>query len=96
MTGRWRVPLSRARAKFSHADWLFEVKWDDFRALLYSDTDGVRLISRNGNRFKSFPRLHEGLARDLKGRGCVLDGEIVCLDPEGKPQFRDPRFGGPS
>jgi bifunctional non-homologous end joining protein LigD len=64
-------------------DWLFEVKWDGFRALLYSDNYGVRLVSRNGNTFKSFPRLCEGLARDLKGRRCVLDGEIVCLDPSG-------------
>src|SRR5215469_16880317 len=45
---------------------LFEVKWDGFRALLYSDKDGVRLGSRNGNNFKSFPRLRLGLAHDLK------------------------------
>ncbi len=40
---------------------------------------GVRLISRNENQFKSFPSLCEGLARDLRGRRCVLDGEIVYL-----------------
>jgi bifunctional non-homologous end joining protein LigD len=86
------LPLSRARAPFSHPDWLFEIKWDGFRALLYSGADGVRLVSRNGNTFKSFSGLCEGLARDLKGRRCVLDGEIVCLDPNGKPQFRDLLF----
>jgi bifunctional non-homologous end joining protein LigD len=86
------MPLSRARAPFSHLEWLFEIKWDGFQALLYSETDRVRLISRNGNTFKSFPGLCEGLARDLKGRRCVLDGEIVCLDPNGKPQFRDLLF----
>ena len=86
------LPLSRARAPFSHPDWLFEIKWDGFRALLHSDNDGVRLISRNGNTFKSFPALCEGLTRDLNGRRCVLDGEIVCLDPDGKPQFRDLLF----
>jgi bifunctional non-homologous end joining protein LigD len=86
------LPLSRARAPFSHPDWLFEVKWDGFRALLYSETDRVRLISRNRNTFKSFPGLCEGLARDLKGRRCVLDGEIVCLDAEGKPQFANLLF----
>ena len=58
------LSLSRARAPFSHADWLFEIKWDGFRALLYSDTDGVRLVSRNGNTFKSFPNLCDGLTRD--------------------------------
>lgn len=74
------------------ADWLFEVKWDGFRALLYSDKDGVRLVSRNVNVFKSFPGLGEGLVRDLKGRRCILDGEIVCLDSHGKPQFRNLLF----
>src|SRR5437763_5149167 len=84
--------LSRARAPFSHPDWLFEIKWDGFRALLRSDSDGVRLISRNGNTFKSFAGLCDRLARDLKGRRCVFDGEIVCLDPHGKPQLRDLLF----
>jgi bifunctional non-homologous end joining protein LigD len=86
------LPLSRARAPFSHPDWLFEIKWDGFRALLHSGEEGVRLVSRKANTFKSFPDLCEGLARDLKGRRCVLDGEIVCLDPNGKPQFRDLLF----
>jgi len=82
------IPLSRRPEPFSHPDWLFEIKWDGFRALLHSDRDGVRLVSRNGNVFQSFPDMCEGLARDLRGRRCVLDGEIVCLDAHGKPQFR--------
>jgi bifunctional non-homologous end joining protein LigD len=36
--------------------------------------------------------LCEGLARDLNDRRCVLDGEIVCLDSKGKPQFADLLF----
>jgi bifunctional non-homologous end joining protein LigD len=86
------LPLSRARAPFSHKEWVFEIKWDGFRALLYSDERGVGLVSRNGNTFKSFPTFCEALARDLKGRRCVLDGEIVCLDSQGKPQFTDLLF----
>jgi bifunctional non-homologous end joining protein LigD len=86
------LPLASAGGPFSHSEWVFEIKWDGFRALLHSDADGVRLISRNGNTFKSFPGLCEGLARDLKGCRCVLDGEIVCLDSQGKPQFRDLLF----
>lgn len=79
--------LARRAEPFSHPDWLFEIKWDGFRALVHSDRDGVRLISRNGNAFKSFPHLCDGLARDLRGRRCVIDGEIVCLDPTGRTQF---------
>ena len=86
------MPLGRRGEPFNHPDWLFEIKWDGFRALLYSDSDGIRLISRNGNTFKSFSGLCERLDRDLKGRRCVLDGEIVCLDSHGKPQFRDLLF----
>ena len=61
------MPLSRAHAPFSHPDCLFEIKWGGFRALLYSDKLDVRVVSRNGNTFKTFPGLCEGLARDLKG-----------------------------
>ena len=43
------LPLSRARAPFSDADWLFEIKWDGCRSLLYSHADGVRLVSRDGS-----------------------------------------------
>jgi bifunctional non-homologous end joining protein LigD len=86
------MPLGRIREPFSHTDWLFEIKWDGFRALLFSDKDGVRLVSRNGNTFQSFPGLCEGLARDLQGRRCVLDGEIVCLDRYGKSQFNNLLF----
>jgi ATP-dependent DNA ligase len=60
--------------------------------LLYSDSGSLRLISRNGNAFKSFPGLCEGLAPDLTGRRRTLDGEIVCLDSHGKPQFRNLLF----
>ena len=43
------MPLDRAREPFSHPEWLYEIKHDGFRALLYSDSHGVRLVSRNGN-----------------------------------------------
>jgi ATP-dependent DNA ligase len=75
------LPLSRAREPFSHLDWLFEIRWDGFRALLYSDNDGVRLVSRNRNKFKSFPNLCGELALDLKGRRCEfsrLSSAVAC------------------
>lgn len=86
------MPLSHKADPFNHPDWLFEVNWDGFRALLYSNAEGVRLVSRNGNAFKSFPELCKGLDRDLKGRRCILDGEIVSLDSQGKPQFKNLLF----
>ena len=40
------MPVGRSPQPFSHPDWLFEIKWDGFRAVLCSDESGVRLVSR--------------------------------------------------
>ena len=57
--------------------WIFEPKWDGFRALVFRDGDEVLIQSRDGkslNRY--FPELLEPLRSQLPAR-CVLDGEIV-------------------
>jgi ATP dependent DNA ligase domain len=89
---RFFLPISGRPTINKHANWVYQIKWDGFWALLYSDNDGFLLVSRKGYTFKSFPGLCEGLAPDLRGRRCVLDGEIVCLDSYGKPQFRNLLF----
>src|SRR5260370_36449355 len=64
-------------------DWLFEPKWDGFRALVFRDNEETLIQSRDGkslNRY--FPELIESLRRQLPGR-CVLDGEIVIASPSG-------------
>jgi bifunctional non-homologous end joining protein LigD len=83
--------LARHKEAFADPDWLFEIKWDGFRAIAYAD-GRTRLVSRNGNPFKSFPDLCGGLEDDLADRRAVLDGEIVCLDKHGRSQFRDLLF----
>ena len=87
-------PLSVARRPqpFNHPDWLFELKHDGFRALAYVEHDRCRLVSRNGNEFKSFTSLNLAVADDLKSHSVVLDGEIVCLDKEGRSQFYELLF----
>jgi bifunctional non-homologous end joining protein LigD len=84
--------LDRARAPFSHPDWLFEIKWDGFRALARIDHGRCRLISRNGNEFQSFKPLSTGLGECLQAQSAILDGKIVCLGGNGKPQFADLLF----
>ena len=81
--------LTRCKEPFSHPDWLFEIKLDGFRSLAYVERGIVRLVSRNGNTFKSFPDLCGGIANALRGSKAVLDGEIVCLDKQGRSQFRE-------
>lgn len=51
--------------------------------------DRCRLISRNNNEFKSFDSLNTCIAHEVKGHSVVRDGEIVCLDENGKPRFYD-------
>src|SRR5690348_1986317 len=85
----WPAPLQRVPAPFCHPDWLFEIKWDGFRALAYVRDGQCRLLSRNRNEFKSFPALSLMLPLEFHGTSAVLDGEIVCLDGDGKPNFRD-------
>jgi bifunctional non-homologous end joining protein LigD len=67
-------------------DWLFEVKYDGFRALAYL-SERVELVSRKGHTYRRFDRLCRELAHVLSGHEAVLDGEIICADAEGRPQF---------
>ncbi len=64
-------------------DWLFEPKWDGFRALIFRDGDEILLQSRDQkslNRY--FPELIDVLRSQLPAR-CVLDGEIVIANKGG-------------
>jgi len=85
------MPLSRRPAPFDHPEWLFELKYDGFRSLCVIQNGRTELISRNGNSFNSFETLRKQLKSPYAGK-TVLDGEIVCLDKRGKPQFRDLLF----
>jgi ATP-dependent DNA ligase len=63
--------------------WLFEPKWDGFRAIVFKDGDDVYIQSRDGkplNRY--FPDLEASLREALPAR-CVVDGEIVIVGPRG-------------
>lgn len=72
---------------FDHPEWLFELKHDGFRALAYVDRGKVELVSRTGHVYRAFADLVAGIATALPKTRVVLDGEIVCLDDEGRSQF---------
>jgi hypothetical protein len=70
-----------------------QLKYDGFRALAVIENGRAQLISRNGHPFASFAELSEHIAASVPNtRLTVLDGEIVCVDQKGKPQFRDLLF----
>ncbi|MEO6835549.1 MAG: non-homologous end-joining DNA ligase [Candidatus Tumulicola sp.] len=74
---------------FDDDDWLFEIKWDGYRAICTIDEKGVlSLVSRNGlDLLARFPGL-SGLAEAFKSVPIVVDGEIVSLDREGRSEFQ--------
>jgi bifunctional non-homologous end joining protein LigD len=66
--------------------YAFEVKWDGYRALIDASPGGVTMWSRNGHVLTGrYPEL-QGLGRALSC-GVVLDGEIVAVGEDGKPDF---------
>ncbi len=77
--------LRLAKEPFDHPDYLFELKHDGFRALVYLQNGECKIISRN-QRNLAFESLKKTLAK-LPVRDAILDGEIVCLDARGVSQF---------
>jgi bifunctional non-homologous end joining protein LigD len=70
------------------AGWLFEPKWDGYRALGYVRGGEVRLVSRNGNDLSGrFVAVAKELARVVRSPDCVVDGEVCALDERGRPSF---------
>ncbi|MGE0872208.1 MAG: DNA ligase D, partial [Kofleriaceae bacterium] len=76
-----------ADAAFSSAEWVFELKYDGFRMLSTGGRGHARLRYRSGlDPTERYPELTSAL-RALPIANLVLDGEIVVLDGEGKPDF---------
>jgi bifunctional non-homologous end joining protein LigD len=68
--------------------WIFEIKFDGFRALARVDQGSVSLISRTKNDMTSkFPDIVQEL-ESLSLPDCLLDGEIVALDTKGRSSFQ--------
>jgi bifunctional non-homologous end joining protein LigD len=68
--------------------YAYEIKWDGVRTIAYCDGGRVRLESRNlRDVSRQYPELRR-LGRALGSRRVVLDGEIVALDDQGRPDFQ--------
>jgi bifunctional non-homologous end joining protein LigD len=70
------VPLNRSREPFSSPDWIFELKYDGFRAVAEIVHGRCRLVSRNGNAFASFQDLAKRIGGLFPTERVILDGEI--------------------
>jgi bifunctional non-homologous end joining protein LigD len=70
------------------ADWIYELKFDGFRVEAIKDDTKVKLLSRNENDLtKKFDQIAAATA-NLPCAECVIDGEVVALDREGRSSFQ--------
>jgi bifunctional non-homologous end joining protein LigD len=72
---------------FDDPDWLFEIKWDGYRAVAFIEDERVQLVSRSQNDLTAQFSELGGLPQSVRARRAILDGEIVALDNEGRPSF---------
>ena len=96
LTGATRRPMpsfiqpmlaSVIEKPFDDPDWLFEIKWDGYRAIAFIDDGSVRLVSRNQNDLTPrYPELRE-LGKFIRAKSAILDGEVVVLDEQGRSSF---------
>ena len=69
-------------------DWVYELKFDGIRACAVNNGGKISLISRNGNELRArFPEIAAAV-KNLPAEECVIDGELVALDEEGRSSFQ--------
>lgn len=69
-------------------DWMYEVKFDGYRALVIKNGERVQIRSRNNKDLtRSYPAIHAAGLR-LSAHSAVVDGEVVAIDANGRPSFQ--------
>jgi len=81
------MQAASAEAPFSSSEYIFEVKWDGLRCMLFRDPEGkVHLQDRGLNDLTAdLPEVTAAAARVPPGS--VIDGELVATDPDGRPDY---------
>src|SRR5713226_6075963 len=82
-----RPMLAKMGEAFDSEDYLFEVKWDGLRAILYKNRDKLELQNRNlRDVTASYPEIQD-IRRQIKAQKAIIDGEVVILGDKGTPDF---------
>ena len=78
--------LATLTEPFDQTGWLYEIKWDGYRAVAMMDKNNTNLLSRNN---KPFNEKYAAVYKAIQAWGihAVVDGEIVVLNKDGKPDF---------
>lgn len=88
LEGFTKPMLADALKKPPLGDYLYEIKWDGIRAIFLLNEGELTIFSRNGNDITDkFPELNRPDDAFRVNNG-IFDGEIVCLDKEGKADFK--------
>ena len=89
MKAKFLEPMkARIENKVPPGDWLYEIKFDGFRAVAYKEGKAVHLLSRtNHDLAEKFPDVVEAMGQ-IDASGAIIDGEIVALDKEGRSSFQ--------
>jgi bifunctional non-homologous end joining protein LigD len=93
---RYRPMLATIEREVPAGDgWLFEVKWDGYRAIAYVRGGGVTLLSRKDNDLTPrFEHVARAIGKAVKSPNAVLDGEVCALDVSGRASFSAMQQGG--
>jgi bifunctional non-homologous end joining protein LigD len=93
--GRYRPMLATLEREPPKGEgWLFEVKWDGYRALAYVRGGEAELRSRNDKDLtQRFAHVAREIAKAVKSPDAVLDGEVCALDDEGRSSFSEMQRG---
>ncbi|MBX4920002.1 ATP-dependent DNA ligase [Rhizobium bangladeshense] len=88
MPARVEPCLAELTAKPPKGDrWVYEIKWDGYRAHIHREPNGVRILTKNGHDWThKFPAVAEA-ALALTNTTYIMDGEIVVLDDQGRSDF---------
>jgi bifunctional non-homologous end joining protein LigD len=76
-----REPLRRRREPFDHPEWIFELKYDGFRALFSIGGERPAFVSRKANAFAQFSNLASFIDRELHAPRYSM-GKIASFDAE--------------
>jgi bifunctional non-homologous end joining protein LigD len=79
---------TRAKRVPSKGNWLYEIKFDGYRAQAHVNNNNVTIYSRGGYDWTATFGSVAATLRELHIESTILDGEIVVLDDEGRPDFR--------
>jgi bifunctional non-homologous end joining protein LigD len=94
---RYAPMLATLAREVPHGEeWLYEVKWDGYRAIAYVEGGDVELVSRNDNSLtERFESVAKAIGKATRTPNCVLDGEVCALDENGRATFSAMQQGKP-